>query len=90
MNQTQHFGVGDSVWWFYSDTTMVEYGRIEWIQGCLMSIREPDVGTCKVSITAGRVEGRWLVHRSYQGYQEPLYKDCKGVTRSSLLGGRNG
>lgn len=76
MNQTQCFRVGDHVWWPYRSTKIIDRGIIEWIKGCFMSIRLPDEGTCKVSITAGIIDGQWLVHRSYQGYKEPLYRDC--------------
>ncbi|MDP2951524.1 MAG: hypothetical protein Q8N55_04020 [bacterium] len=75
MDELQDFIVGDCVWWAYCSTEIIDRGIIESIDGDFMSIRLPDEGECKVSTTARKIDGRWMVHRSYQGYKEFLRKE---------------
>ena len=73
MGQAQDFKVGDNVLWEYAD--IIECGTIAWIENNLMGIHVPDEGKFKFSTNSARkINGQWLGHRPYQGYQERLHK----------------
>ncbi|MCK4387097.1 MAG: hypothetical protein KAV41_03400 [Candidatus Pacebacteria bacterium] len=74
MQILQDFKTGDHVWWDYYYAETICRGIIDWIENNLMRIRIPgEKDGCEENASARKINGQWLVHRSYQGYKEPLH-----------------